>query len=85
MLPIGCHDLTAERKTAINYLKITRELIAHLTIVLGLVVIGWCTDAGGEARAMRRRLVSIMPHLIVLDCWAHQVCEVESNDDYDIE
>jgi hypothetical protein len=38
-----------------------------------LIIIGWCTDDGGDARKMRRLLLSLMPWLIVILCWAHQI------------
>ncbi|KIK76263.1 hypothetical protein PAXRUDRAFT_110784, partial [Paxillus rubicundulus Ve08.2h10] len=36
-------------------------------------IVAWCTDASGESAKMRCLLVQKMPHLVVVDCWAHQI------------
>ncbi|KAG8879540.1 hypothetical protein FRC20_000112 [Serendipita sp. 405] len=66
------HNITSQRKDASNLLSIVLSEIAHLSN-LGVTIVGWCSDAGGDSRAMRLRLAQLMPQLIVLDCWAHQV------------
>ena len=64
-----------ERKTAGNLLielervyNSLQDPAAWATIVTGLV-----TDASGEARKARRLFSAKYPHVIVLDCYSHQV------------
>ncbi|KAF8800436.1 hypothetical protein BYT27DRAFT_7216943 [Phlegmacium glaucopus] len=38
-----------------------------------LSVIAACSDDGGDARKMRRLLLVLMPWLIIILCWAHQI------------
>ncbi|KAF8593766.1 hypothetical protein BDV93DRAFT_460091 [Ceratobasidium sp. AG-I] len=66
-------DVTADRKTSDNLLEIVEATIDHAEHELGVRVIAWCTDAGGDERGMRRRLSEKRPHIITLDCYAHQV------------
>lgn len=47
--------------------------IEFMTKVLHIFVIAWCSDAGGDSASMRRKLKELIPAMIVLDCWAHQV------------
>ena len=67
------HDISSERKTAENLLGLIREEMTLLSDDYHLQVIGVCTDASGESRAARLRLLKEMPWLLVADCWAHQV------------
>lgn len=39
----------------------------------GVILIAWCTDDGPDGKKMRRLLVAVFPHLIVILCWAHQI------------
>jgi hypothetical protein len=55
-----------------NLLLIVLGEMVYLT-KLRVSVVGWVSDAGGDSRAMRLRLSELMPQLVVLDCWAHQV------------
>ena len=50
--------------------SVMQELQEKWDIVLVAVV----TDASGECRKARRQLARKYPWLIVLDCYAHQVC-----------
>ncbi|KZV65826.1 hypothetical protein PENSPDRAFT_756143 [Peniophora sp. CONT] len=70
---LNTHDISPEKKDAINLLKIVLAEIIYYTDELHLIVVGWCTDASGESAKMRKLLVRVCPWLIVLDCWAHQV------------
>ena len=47
--------------------------ISYATDVLKVKLIAWCSDAGGDSAKMRHLLVQKLPHLIAVDCWAHQV------------
>ncbi|KAF8593718.1 hypothetical protein BDV93DRAFT_460449 [Ceratobasidium sp. AG-I] len=70
---VKVHDITAERKTADNHLKIVLEDIDHCEKEYDIRIIVWVSDAGGDSRAMRVRLHRLRPHILVFDCWAHQV------------
>lgn len=67
------HNVSASRKTAEHLLSIVLEEIKYTEDILGSNVVAWCSDASGESRAMRHRLYALMPQLITLDCYAHQV------------
>jgi hypothetical protein len=45
---------------------------------LQLKLIGWVSDAGPNAKAARRRLQIEFPKLLVADCFAHQVMQLQS-------
>lgn len=49
------------------------EVIKILEHDWGVTVIGFTTDASGEARKARRLLQKRIPRLVTPDCWAHQV------------
>lgn len=44
------HDVSAEAKTGENLLKLMVEDITYAQAVFGLLLIGFCTDDGGDAR-----------------------------------
>ncbi|KAF8593547.1 hypothetical protein BDV93DRAFT_584914, partial [Ceratobasidium sp. AG-I] len=71
---IKVHDISAQRKTADNHLNIVLNDIDHSEKEHGVRIIAWVSDAGGDSRAMRVRLHRLRPHILVFDCWAHQVC-----------
>ncbi|KAJ7258558.1 ribonuclease H-like domain-containing protein [Mycena rebaudengoi] len=68
---IAAHDISPERKTAENLLQI---VLADITYCeeLGIIMVGYCTDNGGDARGMRIRLKRVKPKLTVPPCWGHQ-------------
>lgn len=68
------HDVSADKKDSDELLKLVLENIVWCEDVLKVRIIAWCTDAGGDCRAMRRKLLEKRPDLIAPDCWAHQVC-----------
>ncbi|KAH7917097.1 hypothetical protein BV22DRAFT_1026973 [Leucogyrophana mollusca] len=72
---IHTHDVTGDHKTAANLLALVEADIKHCKEVLGVDIITWCSDAGGDSRAIRQQLYKKMPELVQLDCWAHQVNE----------
>ncbi|KIK75802.1 hypothetical protein PAXRUDRAFT_171678, partial [Paxillus rubicundulus Ve08.2h10] len=71
--PLNTIDISAKLKTAVELLKLVEAEIKYTVEVLKIVIVAWCTDASGESAKMRRLLVQKMPHLVVVDCWAHQV------------
>ncbi|KIK78817.1 hypothetical protein PAXRUDRAFT_162969 [Paxillus rubicundulus Ve08.2h10] len=66
-------DISDKPETAENLLEIVLGEIKYATEVLKVKIVAWCTDAGGDSVKMRQLLVRKFPHLIVVDCWAHQV------------
>lgn len=45
----------------------------YMTSMLLLLVIGICGDASGDERSARLKMLAKHPHLLIADCWAHQV------------
>lgn len=77
---IHAHDVTSKPKTADTLLNLVYADILYFINVLKIIMVAWCSDAGGDSASMRRKLKLILPWLIVLDCWAHQVCVFRSFD-----
>jgi hypothetical protein len=67
------HDVSAEAKTGDNLFKLVTEDIKWSQALYGLLIIAACCDDGGDARKLHRLLITFMPWLIVLLCWAHQI------------
>ena len=67
------HDVSAEAKTGDNLFKLVTEDIEWCQTLYGVLIIATCCDDGGDARKLRRLLITFMPWLIVLLCWAHQI------------
>lgn len=70
---VGVHDATGERKTAENLLAEIERVLNIVTRDWGTIVVALVTDASGEARKARRLFAVKNPHIIVLDCYSHQV------------
>ena len=70
---VRVHDASGERKTADNLYQLMLEVLATLEIDWKVIVVGFTTDASGEARLARSKLSQSHPHLICPDCYAHQV------------
>ncbi|KAJ7651815.1 hypothetical protein B0H17DRAFT_958277 [Mycena rosella] len=68
----AAHDISPERKTSDNLLQIVLEDITYCE-ERGIIMVGYCTDGGGDARGMRVRLKRLKPKLTVPPCWGHQV------------
>jgi hypothetical protein len=70
---VKVHNVSAQRKTADNHLNIVLNDIDYSEQDHDVRAIAWVSDAGGDSRAMRVRLHRLRPHIMVFDCWAHQV------------
>ncbi|EUC55524.1 hAT family dimerization protein [Rhizoctonia solani AG-3 Rhs1AP] len=70
---VGVEDISALPKTAENHLKIVKQAIKRCEDELGMKIVGWVSDAGGDSRGMRIRLGKERPELLLFDCWAHQI------------
>lgn len=67
------HDVSAQPKTGEVLLDLVVKDIRWSEEMYGHVIIAACSDDGGDARKMRRLLHALMPWLIVILCWAHQI------------
>lgn len=67
------HNATGDRKTAEALLKELEDVLTTLQNDWGAIVVGLVTDASGESRKARRLFGVKYPHIIVLDCYSHQV------------
>jgi hypothetical protein len=70
---IKVHNMSAQCKTAENHLNAVLSDIDKVEKDYGVHVIAWVSDAGGDSRAMQVCLHCMQPHILVFDCWAHQV------------
>jgi hypothetical protein len=67
------HDVSADAKSGEALLKLVTEDIQWSQEMFLLLIIAVCTDNSGDARKMRRLLLMLMPWLIIIVCWAHQI------------
>jgi hypothetical protein len=67
------HDVSADAKSGDALFKLVTEDIQWSQAMFLIVVIALCSDNGGDARKMRRLVLALMPWLIVVVCWAHQI------------
>ncbi|TFK17562.1 hypothetical protein FA15DRAFT_604826 [Coprinopsis marcescibilis] len=65
-------DVTNEHKTADHFLKQLQDAYENAEKEMGVHIICIMTDASGEAAKARCMFKNIYPHVIVLDCYAHQ-------------
>ncbi|KAJ6558968.1 hypothetical protein B0H10DRAFT_1654344, partial [Mycena sp. CBHHK59/15] len=72
-IPIQLHITTKERKTSANLLTHVMADITYLTVVLGIILVAFCCDSGGDSRGLRPLLLNLMPWILTIPCWAHQV------------
>ncbi|KAJ7865814.1 hypothetical protein B0H13DRAFT_1636906, partial [Mycena leptocephala] len=52
----AAHDVPPDKKSADNLLEIVLEDRKYCEDELGIVMVGYCTDNGGDAKGMRVRL-----------------------------
>jgi hypothetical protein len=70
---VKVHNATGDRKTAEALLKKLENVLTTLQNDWGAILVGLVTDASGESRKARRLFGAKYPHIIVLDCYSHQV------------
>jgi len=79
---VRVEDVSGERKTAEKMFAQVKEVISEVSgnrsnnqskSIWETVVVGVVSDSSGECRKARRLLQAEFPHLIVLDCYAHQI------------
>ena len=67
------HDVSTQPKTGEALLELVVLDIQWSEETYGLAIIAACSDDGGDTRKMRRLLLVLMPWLIIMLCWAHQI------------
>ncbi len=67
------HNVSAQPKTGETLLNLVVEDIKWSEETYGIQVIAACSDDGGDARWMQHLLLGLMPWLIIILCWAHQI------------
>ncbi|KAJ6592924.1 ribonuclease H-like domain-containing protein [Mycena capillaripes] len=72
-IPVQIHITTKERKTSANLLTHVMADIVYLTTVLGVILVAFCCDSGGDSRGLRPLLLNLMPWILTIPCWAHQI------------
>ncbi|KAJ6595464.1 ribonuclease H-like domain-containing protein, partial [Mycena sp. CBHHK59/15] len=72
-IPIQIHIMSKERKTSANLLTHVLADITYFTTVLGLILVAFCCDSGGDSRGLRPLLLNLMPWILTIPCWAHQI------------
>ena len=66
-------DTSGERKTAELLLGHIEHAFKEIKANWSIQVVGFTSDASGESRKARLKLLQKYPSLVVLDCYAHQV------------
>ncbi len=73
MYTIKVEEASKERRDAKHLLALLEKQVAMLEKEWKCSVIAIVTDASGESRKARKLFKAKYPHVIVLDCYAHQV------------
>jgi len=69
------HNASAERKTAEQLMALLEEVIMTIQDEWGAIV----TDASGGFQKAQQLLGHKYPHIVVLDCYRHQVWNIETD------
>ncbi|KAJ7126578.1 ribonuclease H-like domain-containing protein [Mycena crocata] len=70
---IAAHNMSPEKKSAHNLLELVLQDIEYYENELGIIMVGYCTDNGGDAKGMRVRLRRKTIKFTIPPCWGHQV------------
>ena len=73
--PIQVDNISGDRKTAENLVQHLEWAMEELTTKWEIALVAIVTDASGECRKAKKILWLKYPSLIILDCYAHQVCQ----------
>ncbi|KAI4519678.1 hypothetical protein K525DRAFT_205497 [Schizophyllum commune Loenen D] len=71
--PGRIHVTTPEQKTSANLLQHVLSDIQWMVATLGIIIVAWCCDSGGDSRGLRPLLVALMPWILAIPCWGHQL------------
>ena len=74
MVIVGLVDNSGERKTGDNLLAMILDKIKYSEHELHVRVVAFVSDDGGESKKARKLLRMQRPDLIIIPCYAHQVC-----------
>ncbi|KAF7376954.1 DUF659 family protein [Mycena sanguinolenta] len=72
-IPVQLHITTKERKTSANLFVHVMADIICLTTVVGIIMVAFCCDSGGDSQGLRPLLLKAMPWILTIPCWAHQI------------
>ncbi|KAH9026059.1 hypothetical protein EDB85DRAFT_1869147 [Lactarius pseudohatsudake] len=70
---IRVHDASGERKTAENLFPELEKVLSDLQQSWNITVVAITSDAGGDALKGRKMAHRKYPHIVVPDCFGHQV------------
>ena len=73
MYTVRVHDASTERKTADNMLRLLEQVFEEVENKWGATVVAVVTDASGECVKARKDFAQKFLHVIVIDCYSHQV------------
>jgi hypothetical protein len=71
---VSLEDNSTDRKTSDNLLRMMQEKLLHAQSYYGVKIVGVASDSSGESKKARKDLAALRPDLIVVPCYAHQVC-----------
>ncbi|KAI0363380.1 hypothetical protein BV20DRAFT_958420, partial [Pilatotrama ljubarskyi] len=70
---LNVFNISAMAKTAQNLFNIVSAEVTYCMECLSTIIVAYCTDCAGDAKAMRELLREKFPWIVTIDCWAHQV------------
>ncbi|KAI5826538.1 hypothetical protein K523DRAFT_311241 [Schizophyllum commune Tattone D] len=73
--PGQLHITTPERKTSANLFEHVINDIQWM-LTLGIILVAFCCDSGGDSRGLRPLLLGVMPWILTIPCWGHQVSTI---------
>jgi len=73
--PVQVDDVSGDCKTAENLVQHLERAMEELKTKWDIVLVAIVTDASGECGKAKKILRLKYPSLIILDCYAHQVCQ----------
>ena len=73
--PIQVDDVLGDHKSAENLVQHLERAIEELMMKWEITLVAIVTDASGECCKAKKILWLKYPSLIILDCYAHQVCQ----------
>jgi hypothetical protein len=68
------HNVSTDAKTANNLPALMIQEMEYIKGPLGMCLIGWVSDAGGESHTAHVHLGRCHPRLLIANCISHQVC-----------
>ncbi len=70
---VQIEDHSIERKSGDHLFERLKDVKKDVETTYKVTIIAVVTDAGPDGRKARRLFAAEFPHIIVLDCYAHQV------------